>query len=353
MDVQRTRGVDGRGTVGLLVARSDERYLNILGALGILRFFEPHFYSVLAPVAPPTVESCKRILEVVTRLSPTLSGIIPLVAIVVNERVNRISATSFAVLAVWAAPLTLNAQSLDDARRHYLSAEFEEAIEGFDAVLASPSLTRVDAVEAHRYLVALRQLLGDEAMARRHAEAALALDPSAAAPEGSAPEVLARFQEARASLGGERATLTVGAPDGVDAGESATVVARLAPAPEGMATRLHLRCASGTSVAEERAAPPEVRVDILVDGDSVLCRAAALTVAGASILNERVELGLQREAMVADGSAVGGGGDDVAIWVGVVSAVVALGVGAAVLAYFLTQEEAEQAMLGTPTVVGW
>lgn len=81
--------------------------------------------------------------------------------------------------AAFSFPTAVHAQSVEDARRHYLEAEFDEAIAAFEALHCRPSLDAIAAVEGHSRLMTLRMLLGDVYAARVHAAFAFSLDPAA------------------------------------------------------------------------------------------------------------------------------------------------------------------------------
>lgn len=253
-----------------------------------------------------------------------------------------------ATVVVCASPAA--AQSIDEARRHYLQAEFEEAVAGFEAVLEAPSLTLDEAVEAHRHMMALRQLLGDEAGAVRHAEAAVALDPTVAPPEGASPALGEMIAQARERLGG-RARLRIEAPEPLALDEAGRVVAELAPAPEGLVGELRLRCASGSSVEEQRGPAPSVELSITPVDAEVLCSAAAATMGGATLFEAREELLI---GATEDGPTPAGGGDDgVAIGVGVGIGAAALIAAGVVLAVVFLGGGGSTANLGPPMVEGW
>jgi hypothetical protein len=181
------------------------------------------------------------------------------------------------------------AQSIEEGRAAYLAPDFDRARATFEQALASPGLTRADAVEAHRYLAALASFLGDDAAARAHAQAAAALDPAAVAPEGAPPAVVALFDAARRELGGVAAALRIEAA-------GSHVRARLAPAPELLAAALRLRCDPGP--AEATGPPPELTVDLGPEPPaSATCRAAAATAAGAALLTAEQTLAFRTEVI--------------------------------------------------------
>ncbi len=238
------------------------------------------------------------------------------------------------------------APSVDAGRDAYLAAEFEDAARRFEAVLRSPAASGPDLAEAHRYLAALRSMLGSPADAQAHIAMAVALNPDAVAPEGAPSEVEEAFAEARAR--GERATLSITSADPLESGARATVTATLRPALPPLAT-LDLDCTSGEARATERGAAPSLSVTLELRGDEARCEARALTDAGAAALAASWEQAVLGSADVA-------GGDDGPIVAGVLGGVAgALAVaGAVVLIAVLTSGGGgDQATLDAPTVVGW
>src|SRR5262245_60593252 len=77
------------------------------------------------------------------------------------------------------------AQSIEDARTKWFEADFEGSRDEFRRVLASPSLTPTQALDAHRFLAVIHLALREDDAARAHADAAVALDPSSTPPEGA------------------------------------------------------------------------------------------------------------------------------------------------------------------------
>ncbi|MEM9865693.1 MAG: hypothetical protein AAF938_29060 [Myxococcota bacterium] len=253
----------------------------------------------------------------------------------------------FALALVFSAlAASASAQSVEEARRHYLEAEFEEAIEAFEGVLARPSVDRAAAVESHAHLLVLRLLLGDPDAARGHASFALALDPAASVPAGAPPEAAELLSEVRSQRSGAAALLmeTLEPPQ---EGEAVTVVASLENAPDGLLARLQLRCASGEASADEEGEPPDVEVSLVVE-DDVFCRASASTASGGVLLRANDTFSLGDE----DGGAVGGDDDDDGgvspwVWVGVGAGVLAV---AAVVVTLVLVVPSDQATLGAPMI---
>jgi hypothetical protein len=173
-------------------------------------------------------------------------------------------------------PSRASAQSIEEAREQWFEAEFESALAGFEAVLARPDLTQARALDAHRYLAVLNQLLGHTAEARSHADAALALDADVEPPEGSPPAAIDLFLMARRRLGGREATVTIEATVPLTLSTPGIVVAHVEPAPPTLFQALRIRCGG----AELHGPPPTVELSI-VPGELVECTAEAVTSEGA------------------------------------------------------------------------
>lgn len=236
-------------------------------------------------------------------------------------------------------PALVHAQSVEDARRHYLEAEFDEAIAGFEAVLSRPSLDAAAAVECHTHLMTLRLLLGEADAARVHAAYALSLDPASSAPAGAPPEATQLLTEVRAELGGP-ARLSIAPLVAPEEGQATTIQASLDSAPDGLFSSVRLRCASGENAADESSDPPSVELTLSPD-EEIFCRASASNNAGAVLLRVRETFVLGEEQ---DEAA---GGTSPWVWVGVGAGVLA--VAAAVVAVVLLVPN-DQATLGPPTI---
>lgn len=237
-----------------------------------------------------------------------------------------------------------SAQTLDEARRAYLEADFRRSAETFEAVLETPSVDRAGAVEAHRHLAALRLLLGDAALARRHAEAAVALDPATSPPEGAPPAAESLFDEARDAFGGRAAAIAI---EGETAGDDLDVRASVSPAPEALADRIGLRCVHGADAAEETAELPEVALRIARPAQTVHCRAWITGGGGAQLIDASATFDL--EAASEQVTEVGEGGSPWP-WIGLVAGVLVVG---AVVAYALISSGSDGARLGAPQAEGW
>lgn len=273
------------------------------------------------------------------------------------------------ILAVAVASPAL-AQSLEEARRSYLNADFRVAAEQFDAVLATPTVDRAAAVEAHRHLAALQMLLGDDDAARRHAEAAVAFDPAAAAPEGAPPALEEVLAAARESFGGRAAAIGIELAEGAS---GATVRATVTPAPEALAERIGLRCVRGAASVEETAALPSVTAAVPSgETGAVHCRAWIAGRGGAHLIESSAQLRATPAVAAPAGSFGEGGGSGAVVdpvlgvggddgeddggggvpWlaIGVGAGAVALAV---VLVLVLTSSGGDGARLGAPRAEGW
>lgn len=191
-------------------------------------------------------------------------------------------AAAFTALAMFAPVQTARAQSVDQAQAHWFEADFDAARTDFEAILASAELSIPDALTAHRYLAALDMLRGDEPTAKSHAEAALALDPAAEAPDGAPRSTAALFASARSRMGGSMATLSLEARPSTVSADRLVVEARLVPAPSALTSTIVVRC----GVDERTARADSVTMEISVRG-SVPCTAEARTEHGAVLFRAR------------------------------------------------------------------
>lgn len=254
----------------------------------------------------------------------------------VNNALHLILACT--LCAAFCFPSLVQAQSVEDARRHYLEAEFDEAIAGFEAVLSRPSLDAAAAVECHTHLMTLRMLLGDADAARVHAAYALSLDPAASAPAGAPPEATQLLTDVRGELGGP-ARLSIERLSPQEEGQETTIQASLGTSPDGLFSSLRLRCASGETAADESGAPPRVELS-LSPSEEIFCRASASNNAGAVLLRVRQTFTLEDEQEAA-------GGTSPWVWVGVGAGVLAV---AAVVVAVVLLVPNDQATLGPPTI---
>jgi hypothetical protein len=217
----------------------------------------------------------------------------------------------------------------ETARAIYLEARFREAADAFEAVLGRDDLDVRAAADAHVHLAALRHVLEEPERARAHAEAAVALVPDVALPEGAAAEVGAMIEQARRRFHDAPARLSLSAERADEGVAQRRVRARLAPAPGALGLELSLGCgAAGIAPAEARGAPPEVEVVVPADR-AARCEAVAATRGGARLFVVRRELGPAAALTTADGDDSGASPWP---WVGVVAGVaVAAGIAIAIV----------------------
>lgn len=210
---------------------------------------------------------------------------------------RRISAAALALLALGlSAPRPAAAQpSVEEALEQFYGARFDRAAEVLDSVLASPELDLETAVEAHRYRAALYLLSGDDVEARRHARAAVALDPAVRAPEGvSRAESV--FAAARASLPDAPTRLELRAREVAD---GRLVEAEAAPFVPALFGELALACGE----LDTRGEGPRVELTVTADA-ALVCEAVATSSGGAILL---------RRSLALEG-APAGSDDDVLLW---------------------------------------
>lgn len=195
------------------------------------------------------------------------------------------------------APARAGAEDLAAARALYLAADFRGARAAYEGALESAELDAADAAEAHAALTALLLMLGETEEARLHAEAAAALDPTVAPPEGAPEDAADLLREAGAREG--RATLRIRvAPADESVGEVG-VTLRLRPAPRLLAAALRLDCGE----VSRTGPPPEIALEVSVPTSGLRCEGAALTAAGASLLETTRELVLREPARPSESGA--------------------------------------------------
>lgn len=197
-----------------------------------------------------------------------------------------------------------------EAREAYFAAEFERATRLFEDVLGNADAPIGELAEAHRYLGALRLLLGEPDAAERHVQMAVALDPEAAPPEGVPPAVEQAFADARGEAQRVPPGLSIGTGDVLANGESATFTAQL-DGSLPLVHRLQLRCTSGEAEEEVSGPAPSIMLDLVPNGETARCEAAGLNQAGAALLQASYE----------DSVGAGAGGDDGPLLAGIVGGI--------------------------------
>jgi len=168
------------------------------------------------------------------------------------------------------------AQSIEMARERWFEADFEASREAFAQVLGSADASPMEILDAHRYLAALYLLLGDEESARRHADAAIALDSGVDPPDGSPPAVMDLFRMARRRAERREAYVVLSTSMPPALSEPTLVIASLRSSPPGLVGQLRLRCGE----RESEGPPPELRLEVVPEG-RLACSAEATTPAGA------------------------------------------------------------------------
>lgn len=193
-------------------------------------------------------------------------------------------AVALLVLFVSFLPVTVLAQDLEGAREAYFEADFQTAESRLEGVLAQPTLTREQALQAHRYLVALRFTLDGREAALRHAKAAAALDPAVQPAEGASPEVESLMREAGRALGERAAELRFEVERLAGPERSRKVRVRLDPAPQGLVDVIELRCGvDGRAPVVESGPGPAVELTLEASSTASHCEAEARTEAGAAL----------------------------------------------------------------------
>lgn len=189
-----------------------------------------------------------------------------------------------ASVSLFVSTSAASAQGVARGRELFYAAEFEAAAEVFEAALAAPSLRVADAIEAHRFLSAVRSLEDRRGLALQHAEAAVLLDPTVTAPPG-ASRLGDLFDEARERTGAEPARLRIE----VESTNDAQIVrAQLAPYAVLLAVRTRIECRSddGSERVEELAGPT-AEIELAGAPADWTCTCAALTAGGARLLTAR------------------------------------------------------------------
>lgn len=220
---------------------------------------------------------------------------------------------------------TARAQGIAEGRELYFDADFEAAVEAFEAALEGRDITRREAATAHIYLGALRFMFDRLDEARSHVEAAVALEPDIEAPDGAPTELRDLVVDVRRDLGGP-ARLEIHTDGEMAPGRRVEVRATLDPAPFRLEVSISLECFSGEqSVADAHGPPPEVSTWLRFEEEGLRCSAEALTSTGAMLIRNTRELRAVREfATRSDSDESSNESNRRGLWIG-------LGVGAGVL----------------------
>lgn len=217
------------------------------------------------------------------------------------------------------------AQSTDLAHAvaAYRDADFPGARAAFESVLReSTTLDRTTAAEAHRYLAAIGLVLGEPAVAERHARAAVALAPRTSPVRGAPAEAEPMFRRAREALAGDPLRLSI-TPRPAGRG----IELRMRPNVAALDVLLVLRCDDGARQHETRGPPPTITLDLDTARSGAACTARAVNPAGAALLRARFHRDPSARPATERASSpwpwiVGLGGAGVAAAVGIVLAVV-------------------------------
>lgn len=207
----------------------------------------------------------------------------------------RLATASVILLAV---PRIAQAEppSLAAGRRAYEDGDFDRALAETVASLDARDASLDDLRDAHRLLAVLRLILGDTTAARRHADAALALDEGARPPAGAPPAALALFAEAATA----RRALTLASVVDLASDGAATLRVTVGAVPDALALRLGVRCVDGVGrPVLDTAAPPasaSFTLSRLRAGETRACDVALSTTAGLRVRTARSTRAVPREA---------------------------------------------------------
>lgn len=200
--------------------------------------------------------------------------------------------------ALWVAIASPGfADEARDGRALFEQARFDEALAWFEAVLADPAATVATITTAHLYVAALRLVEGDEAAARDHAAAAVALDGDVRSPPGAPRRLDDILGEARAGRPEGGLDVRVEAPSCGAPGSSVSVRATASGTPPGLVRIVRLRCSGGErAVAAESEAAAQVEISVPDASVAVplSCVASALSGAGVELRATSREIPLCR-----------------------------------------------------------
>jgi len=145
-------------------------------------------------------------------------------------------------LGLWPALALAEPESLEQARRLYLAARFDDAERAFLDLLADPSATRADVTQAYRHLAVIRLARGRRAAAEEAALRAASLDPTVQAPEGASGSVRALFEDVRARVPASGLAARLRAPIDPVAGAPAEVEIEVDGDPGQLASAAIISC---------------------------------------------------------------------------------------------------------------
>lgn len=182
--------------------------------------------------------------------------------------------------------------TLASGRSAYEDGDFDRALAETLASLDARDASLDDLRDAHELLAVLRLILGDAAAARRHADAALALDVGARPPAGAPPTAQALFDDASAA----RRALTLSPAMSATADGAVTLGVTVGAAPEALSLRLLVRCrdAAGALTLDTVAPPASTSFALppMRAGDACACEVALSTAAGLRVRTARASRSL-------------------------------------------------------------
>ncbi|MCB9593510.1 MAG: hypothetical protein H6719_12320 [Sandaracinaceae bacterium] len=238
--------------------------------------------------------------------------------------------TILGALALMASASHASAQAaLDEGRALWAEADYEQAAAVFDAVLADPSSDHRAILQSHRYLFAIRSVLGDPAAAERHGRAALALNPNVTPPDG-AEQLAGALEALRSATHPVRLLLTY---------ETERRHARVRLLDDaGLVETLTLRCVHGAWSDVAEGPSPDLELAIAPEvGGELGCNATARTASRALLLEGQ-------DAFTLPPPDPDAGRDDPLI--------IALGIGGALLAVAALVAIVVGVTVSTPVVLG-
>lgn len=228
--------------------------------------------------------------------------------------------TSAALAIVWLTASPAYAHPLvDQGRRLYEEAEFDQAMAVLARAEQSNDLTRPDLVELFRVRVLLRVAMEQADAMEADVERLLSLDPSFDFGDSAPPEVNEIVVRIR-----RRVTEPVGVEAHVEpTATGVSVNARATNDPAGLVREVRVRARTDESAWVGPLPPP---LELALQGDQSLSYHVEVIGVGGVVL---AQAGTATEPLVwtPGGGGGGGGGDDTTLWIGL-----GVGIGVAVLA---------------------
>lgn len=247
--------------------------------------------------------------------------------------------------------------ALDAGVAQLEEGEFEAALASFDEA-ESGALTRDDLVRLSTQRALAHHALGDEAAMQNDLTRLASLDPEGELPRAAPPPVREAFEAAQQrAMGGLSLDIRQRRRGG-----SVRLSARVAHDLGALVTEVTVSVrvqGSGEWIAGD---PTSATVSV-ADGDIVEVRARAIGPGGAVLVErgadvpDRITIGevspVTANEQAVEESLEEGGDDGVAIALGILIPVALLGAGAAVLAYFLLQEDQGRDEISPPVTNAW